>query len=121
MNNGECVNKAPAFDAGAALAALRERGRDRADPVRFRFIEAMARRAGAHGGDARRMLDERIAQLLAAYGDALTDRPEAAAASAPRRNKNRPSTARSPSWSSTSPSTHRRPPRACPPAAPRPS
>jgi hypothetical protein len=82
MNNGECVNKAPAFDAGAALAALRERGRDRADPVRFRFIEAMARRADAHGGDARRMLDERIAQLLAAYGDALTDRPEAAAASA---------------------------------------
>jgi hypothetical protein len=80
MNNGECVNKAPAFDAGAALAALRERGRDRADPVRFRFIEAMARRADAHGGDARRMLDERIAQLLAAYGDALTDRPEAASA-----------------------------------------
>jgi hypothetical protein len=120
------VNKAPAFDAGAALAALRERGRDRADPVRFRFIEAMARRADAHGGDARRMLDERIAQLLAAYGDALTDRPEAARCAAPprprpRRNKHRPSAARSPSWSSTSPGTHRRGPRACPPAAPRPS
>lgn len=71
------MSNAPAFDAGAALAALRERGDHRADPVRFRFIEAMARRAHAHDGDARRLLDARIAQLVAAYRQALDNRPDA--------------------------------------------
>ncbi|HEY4068238.1 MAG TPA: DUF2894 domain-containing protein [Burkholderiaceae bacterium] len=38
------------------------------DPVRFRFIEALARRAQAQpDGEARRLLDERIAGLVAAY------------------------------------------------------
>ncbi|MGJ7571432.1 DUF2894 domain-containing protein [Variovorax sp. RB2P76] len=73
------MSKDAAPDAGAALAAWRERGDDRFDPVRFRFIEAMARRADAHDGEARRMLDERIARLLAAYGEALDKRPEAIA------------------------------------------
>jgi hypothetical protein len=73
------VNKDAAPDAGAALAAWRARGDDRIDPVRFRLIEAMARRAGAHDGEARRMLDERIARLLAAYGKALDERPDAIA------------------------------------------
>lgn len=59
------------LDANAALAAWRARGDDRFAPVRFRFIEALARRADAHGGEARRLLDERIAKLLAAYGEAL--------------------------------------------------
>lgn len=93
MSTSDTVNDAPAFDTGAALAALatlRERGAHNADPVRFRFIEAMARRADAHGGDTRRMLDERIAQLLAAYteanaanagnAEALAQRPDAVAA-----------------------------------------
>ena len=73
------MSKDAAPDAGAALAAWRERGDDRFDPVRFRFIEAMARRADAHDGEARRMLDERIARLLAAYGEALDKRPGAIA------------------------------------------
>ena len=84
MSTSDTVNNAPAFDAGAALAALREREAHHADAVRFRFIEAMARRADAHGGDTRRMLDERIAQLLAAYtqanAEALAQRPDAVAA-----------------------------------------
>lgn len=50
---------------------MRERGDDRLDPVRFRFIEALAARAGAHDGDARRLLDARVAELLAAYGERL--------------------------------------------------
>lgn len=51
----------------AALDALRARGGPRFDPVRFRFIEAMARRAAPHAGEAGRLLDERVAALLAAY------------------------------------------------------
>ena len=53
------------------LDAWRQRGADRLDPVRFRFIEAMARRAAAHEGEARRLLDERLERLLAAHGAAV--------------------------------------------------
>lgn len=53
------------------LHAWRQRGADRLDPVRFRFIEAMARRAATHEGEARRLLDERVAQLVAAHDAAL--------------------------------------------------
>ncbi|CAG9170614.1 hypothetical protein LMG23992_01670 [Cupriavidus laharis] len=53
------------------LAAWRESGADRVDPVRFRLIEAMARRAAAHSGDARRLLDGRLSELVRAYGDAM--------------------------------------------------
>ena len=52
----------------------------RLDPVRLRLIEAMERRASAHGGEARRLLDERIAALksageaeVAAKAEAETD------------------------------------------------
>ena len=56
------------------LDAWRQRGADRLDPVRFRFIEAMARRVATHEGEARRLLDERLARLLAAHGAALENR-----------------------------------------------
>jgi hypothetical protein len=59
------------MDVEATLDAWRKQGAHRLDPVRFRFIEAMARRAAVHGGDARRVLDERLAGLLLAYGDDL--------------------------------------------------
>ncbi|WP_122821886.1 DUF2894 domain-containing protein [Burkholderia pseudomallei] len=49
------------------LDAWRERGADRLAPVRFRFIDALRRRAAAHGGDARRLLDARLAALIDAY------------------------------------------------------
>jgi len=65
----------------APLATLRERGAQRFDPVRFRFIEALARRAAAHGGDVRRILDGRLAAALAEYGDRFdATRPEAGTA-----------------------------------------
>ena len=38
----------------------------RFDPVRLRFIEAMERRAAGYSGEARRLLDERVAALRAA-------------------------------------------------------
>ncbi|MEF7612619.1 DUF2894 domain-containing protein [Aquincola sp. MAHUQ-54] len=53
----------------ATIEAWRSRGAQHADPVRFRFIEALARRAAAQEGEARRLLDERVARLLAAYGE----------------------------------------------------
>jgi len=57
------------MDPGAMIDAWRERGDHRFDPVRFRFIEVLARRAAAHRGDARRILDEKLVKLLAAYGE----------------------------------------------------
>jgi hypothetical protein len=59
------------MDPGAMIDAWRERGEQRLDPVRFRFIEALARRATTHHGDARRILDGKLAKLLVAYGEDL--------------------------------------------------
>ena len=59
------------------LGAWRERGAHRLDPVRFHFIETLARRAADHTGDARRILDEKVAALLAAYGEDLEKTPDA--------------------------------------------
>ena len=39
--------------------------------MRFRFIEALANRATAHQGEARRILDEKVLELLAAYSAEL--------------------------------------------------
>ena len=58
-------------DALATLDAWRARGADRLNPVRFRFIEALARRAAAHSGNARHILDARLAKLLEAYAGDL--------------------------------------------------
>lgn len=55
----------PDFDA--VIAALREAGADRFDPVRFRYIEVLAERARSHQGNVRRMLDARLAQALASF------------------------------------------------------
>jgi hypothetical protein len=51
----------------ATLDAWRERGADRLDPLRFAFIDAFERRAAAHTGAARHVLDEKLASLLEAY------------------------------------------------------
>jgi len=61
----------PPVDASARIAAWRERGDHRLDPVRFHLIEVLAGRAAAHDGPARRILDGKVAALLAAYGEAL--------------------------------------------------
>jgi hypothetical protein len=58
-------------DPRALLDGWRDSGADRADPVRFRFIEAMARRAADYSGEAGRLLEERIAALVADYGEVL--------------------------------------------------
>ncbi|MFL9918183.1 DUF2894 domain-containing protein [Paraburkholderia fungorum] len=61
----------PTSSARATLDAWRERGADRLDPIRFHFIAALDRRAAAHGGEARRLLDKKLSKLIEAYADDL--------------------------------------------------
>lgn len=68
----------------AALAALRAAGADRIDPVRFRTIEALARRAAAHDGPVRAILDDKLATLLAACQARLSQPQATAGDDAPR-------------------------------------
>ncbi|WP_454674366.1 DUF2894 domain-containing protein [Achromobacter pestifer] len=67
-----------AWDAQATLDAWRDSGADRADPVRFRFLDAMARRTAELEGPARQLLDDKLAGLLRAYEAALDARPAVA-------------------------------------------
>lgn len=60
-----------ALSAPARLQAWRMRGADRMDPMRFAFIDALASRARAHEGEARRLLDARLSDLIASYADDL--------------------------------------------------
>lgn len=57
--------------ARAMLDAWRETGADRVAPVRFQFMDALERRAAAHGGEARRLLDGKLAALIQAYESEL--------------------------------------------------
>ncbi|MGY2487197.1 DUF2894 domain-containing protein [Cupriavidus sp. CP313] len=56
-----------AADIRAQLDAWQASGADQADPVRFRLMEALARRSGGHSGAVRGLLDERLRGLVAAY------------------------------------------------------
>ncbi|WP_028225193.1 DUF2894 domain-containing protein [Paraburkholderia ferrariae] len=56
-----------ALPVRAQLDAWRERGADRLDPLRFRLIEALAQRADGRSGEARRLLDARLSELIAQY------------------------------------------------------
>ncbi len=58
---------------GSELDALRALGAQRVDPVRFRHIEALQRRAAVHQGETRALLDKRLARLLAACGQAVAE------------------------------------------------
>ncbi|MES2536021.1 MAG: DUF2894 domain-containing protein [Pseudomonadota bacterium] len=56
-------------DFNTLIASLRTAGADRFDPVRLHYIEVLARRAEAHDGNVKRMLDARLAQALAAFAE----------------------------------------------------
>lgn len=64
----------------AVIDALRARGDGRIDPVRFRLIEAVARRSAGHEGEARRILDDKLDRLLRAYGETVDRHARAAGA-----------------------------------------
>lgn len=61
------------LDPRAVLDGWRASGADRADPLRFRLIDALARRAAAYDGPVRQRLDGRLADLIQAYESGLTD------------------------------------------------
>jgi len=63
--------------AVAALDALRARGAQRLDPVRWALLEALARRAQAHEGQARQLLEARLNALLSAYESACPPNAQA--------------------------------------------
>ena len=71
------------IDARAMLDAWREAGADRVAPVRFQFMDALQRRAAAQGGEARRLLDAKLAALIQAYETELEGAPVDAAEYAP--------------------------------------
>ena len=62
---------AVASDPGATLAALRARGAAAFDPVRFCFIEALARRMAAQSGNVRQLLEGQLTRQLALFGARL--------------------------------------------------
>ncbi|KIG03121.1 DUF2894 domain-containing protein [Caballeronia concitans] len=51
----------------AIIDAWRARGEDRVNPVRFALIDALARRAMTHEGEARRIIDARLSALMQDY------------------------------------------------------
>ncbi|MFC7513736.1 DUF2894 domain-containing protein [Herbaspirillum sp. GCM10030257] len=54
-------------DLNALIVSLRTAGADRFDPVRLHYIDVLAKRAMAHQGSVRRMLDAKLAKALAAF------------------------------------------------------
>ncbi|MNI45770.1 hypothetical protein D3C73_1002100 [compost metagenome] len=77
------------------LDAWRECGADRVDPVRFRFLQAMARRAAVLDGPARQLLDEKLAGHLNAYAQLLDAETGANADAEPTAEPNTPPSAES--------------------------
>jgi len=66
----------------AVLDAWREQGADRMDPLAFHYLVALRRRAIDRDGDARRELERRLSDLIAAYaGDLARTAAHAADAS----------------------------------------
>ncbi|MGU7838235.1 DUF2894 domain-containing protein [Burkholderia sp. AW33-5] len=65
----------------ATLDAWREQGADRLDPVRFHRLDALEKRAAALDGDARALLDARLATLLEGFAEIVSRAGETAAAS----------------------------------------
>ena len=60
------ADPAAATAAAALLDALRASGAEGRDPVRFRFLEALARRAEGHTGEARRLIEAKLTHAAAA-------------------------------------------------------
>ncbi|CTP91563.1 DUF2894 domain-containing protein [Xanthomonas graminis] len=71
-----------ATSASELFGAWRQRHAERLDPLRLRFIEALARRADAHQGEARRLLEQKLSALLDAYAADLARMPAATDADA---------------------------------------
>jgi hypothetical protein len=64
-------------DAHAQLETWRQQGADRADPLRFALMVALAHRAARHDGAVRQRLDARLQELAEDYAVLLADPPTA--------------------------------------------
>ena len=53
-------------EVSQAIESLRQLGADRFDPVRFFYIDVLARRATTQQGSVKRLLDDKLAQALVA-------------------------------------------------------
>ncbi|HEF4737796.1 DUF2894 domain-containing protein [Burkholderia multivorans] len=73
-----------ATQARAMLDAWREQGAARLDPVRFHRLDALERRAAALDGDARALLDARLAALADEYAQLVARTPAPAGPDAPQ-------------------------------------
>jgi hypothetical protein len=67
QSDARTVSTLPTTEPAAMIDALRARNAERFDPVGFRFIEALARRASAYQDGARRELDRRLAKAVTEY------------------------------------------------------
>ncbi|MET0550203.1 MAG: DUF2894 domain-containing protein [Xanthomonas sp.] len=68
--------RAERIAAADRLAAWRAQHAERLDPLRFRFLEALARRTEAQQGKARELLERKLSALLDAYAAALAAAPQ---------------------------------------------
>lgn len=77
-----------ASDFKALIVSLRTAGADQFDPVRLHYIEALDKRAMAHQGSVKRLLNAKLAQALAAFKErfeqAQCDARETIARTAPQ-------------------------------------
>lgn len=71
----------PRRDAATAIETLRARGAARFDPAGFHFIEALARRAATQREAVAGVLERRLADALAAFGERFERAAQAADAS----------------------------------------
>lgn len=83
-------------EALTALAALRESGADRVDPVRFHFLEALAQRAQSQPEAVALSLEQKLAALLTEYQAHCQQAEKAAKAAAKKKAKKTTDQASSP-------------------------
>lgn len=69
---------APAMAPTVLIDALRQRGEDRFDPVRFRYIEALARRAADRSAAVRQLIADKLTKALDDYRERLQQAREQA-------------------------------------------
>lgn len=77
------TSPAEAATQASTLAALQARGAPQLDPVGWCHIQALARRAAAHQGATRQLLDNKLARLVAASQERVAQASSAAKAALP--------------------------------------
>ena len=78
----------------AALAALRGQGAERLDPLRFRFLEALAERTAAASGPVQALIEARCQTALDDYTERFRQAQSAAAEAVAQLSASRPAVAR---------------------------